>query len=141
MVESELMAGAAATNKNLRVFGLAFVVLFVLLAVFGKWVWKWEFPGWVTACLVLSGLFLIPSLFAPVVLRPLYGPWMKMGFVLGVVMTTVLMSLLYFIVVPVFSLIRLKDPLRLRLKRDSEDSYWEPHEMSDQTVERFSKPF
>ena len=89
------MSGAAATSKNLRVFGLAFVVLFALLAIFGKWVWKWESPGWVTAFVVLSGLFLIPSLFVPMVRRPLYGPWMKMAHFLGVIMTTVLMSVLY----------------------------------------------
>ena len=105
------------------------------------WVWKWESQSWVTVFLILSALFLVPAAFVPTALKPLYGPWMKIGFFLGVIMTTVLMTILYCIVVPIFSLIRLKDPLRMKLIKDRSASYWEPHKMAEATVERFSKPF
>ena len=136
------MEGAPATKKNLRIFGLAFVVVFVLLALFGKYVWKWETANtWAVVFLALAVVFLVPSLFAPGVLRPLYGPWVKFGFVLGVIVTTILMSVLFIIVVPIFSLIRLKDPLRVRRSRDPNESFWEPHTNSEPTIERFARPF
>ena len=136
------MEGLPATNKNLRVLGFAFVVVFVLLAVFSKYVWRLESASfWVPTFLVLAGLFLIPSVFAPGALRPVYGPWVKMVFFLGTVMTVVLMTVLFFIVVPIFSLIRLKDPLRMRPSRDPKESLWETHRNSEPTLERFGRPF
>ena len=136
------MAGVPTTTKNLRVFGGAFVVVFALLAVFCRYVWELERAGvWVPVLLVLAGLSLIPTVFAPALLRPLYGPWMKVGFFLGVVVTTVLMTALFIVVVPIFSLVRLKDPLRVRPSRDPGRSFWEPHRNSEPTIERFGKPF
>ena len=83
----------------------------------------------------------LAGLAAPGALRPVYKPWMAMGMFLGGIMTVVLMTVLYFVVVPVFSLIRLKDPLRMRRTRSPDESFWEPHRNSEPTVERFSKPF
>ncbi len=136
------MQGAPATTKNLRVFGIAFAVVWAALAIFCRYVWKWESAGtWMPIFLVLAGLFLLPALFAPQALKPLYGPWMKFGLFLGIIMTAVMMTVLYIIVLPVFSLIRLKDPLRFKMNKDPKASYWEPHTMSESTIERFSRPF
>ena len=131
-----------ATVRNLRVFGFAFVVVFALLAVFSQYVWRLESASvWVPVFLVLAGLFLVVTALAPNSLRPVYGPWVKGGFLLGSVMTLVLMTALFVIVVPVFSLVRLKDPLRMRQSRDPTESFWEPHRNSEPTIERFGRPF
>jgi hypothetical protein len=136
------MEEVPATTKNLRIFGFAFVAVFILLAAFSGYVWKLENAGlWVPVFLILAMLFGIPSFFAPDALRPMYGPWMKMAFVLGAVMTTVLMTVLFIVVVPFFSLVRLKDPLRTAKSRDPSASFWEPHRNSEATVERFGRPF
>jgi len=69
----------------------------------------------------------------------LYVFWMTAATYLGIVMSTLLLSLLFFVLLPLFSLIRLKDPLRLRLKRQG--SYWEDHDPHEATLERVRRPF
>jgi len=51
--------------------------------------------------------------------------WMKFANKVARVQTIVIMTVIYFLLVPFFSLIRLWDPLKLRLKKTA-DSYWEP---------------
>lgn len=54
--------------------------------------------------------------------------------------TLVLVSIMYFLVIPLFSLIRLSDPLRLK-KDKRADSYWEPNKQVDTTPEGMRKPY
>lgn len=68
-----------------------------------------------------------------------YVGWMTAAMYLGIVMSTLMLSVLYFVLLPVFSLIRLKDPLRLKLKTGG--SYWEPHTPADTSLERMKRPF
>jgi hypothetical protein len=69
----------------------------------------------------------------------LYVAWMTMGGAIGAVMSVVLLTLLFIVFLPVFSLIRLKDPLRM--KRGAAGSYWEPHRPHEATLERMARPF
>jgi hypothetical protein len=48
------------------------------------------------------------------------------------------MTVFYFTILVPFTLIRLKDPLRVRL---GGDSYWEPYRNEEPTLERFRRPF
>lgn len=71
---------------------------------------------------------------------PAYVGWMSVGMFLGGIMTFVLMSVLFVILLPVFSLIRFSDPLRLKLKPEGE-SYWEDYREHEPTLERTARPF
>jgi hypothetical protein len=71
--------------------------------------------------------------------RALYVAWMSLAMVLGTCMTTILLSAVFVAILPVFTLIRLKDPLRLRLKNSG--SYWENYEPHEATIERTMRPF
>ncbi len=86
--------------------------------------------GVVVAALTLS---------SPMVGRPIYVWWMLAAAAMGAVMVPLFLTLLYFVLLPVFSLIRLKDPLRLKLKRGG--SYWEPHAPFEATIERMQHLF
>lgn len=55
------------------------------------------------------------------------------AFMLGVMCT-----ILYFTVLPFWSVMRLWDPLRTRL---GADTYWEPYKNPEPTVDRFRRPF
>lgn len=69
-----------------------------------------------------------------------YVVWMSIGMCLGAIMTFILMSVLFVILLPIFSLIRLQDPLRLKLKPPGE-SYWEECREHEPTLERTARPF
>lgn len=72
--------------------------------------------------------------------KPVYVVWMTVASFVGIVMSTVLLTLLYVTLVPVFSLIvRRGDPLRKRL-HDGE-SYWEDYRAHEPTLERCQRPF
>jgi hypothetical protein len=141
-------------NKNpgpreLRQFGaamlLGFGVLGVVLWYFGPEpnTWRWIGAAPQKAALVLVGLGLVLAAISVgprAIARPVYVGWMTAAAAMGTVMTFVLLSVLFFVLLPVFSLIRLGDPLRLRL-RPAGESYWEDHKHHESTLERCARPF
>jgi hypothetical protein len=58
---------------------------------------------------------------------------------IGVFMTTIGMTLIFVLVLPVFSLIRFSDPLRKKLHK--EGTYWEDARPYEPTIERMTRPF
>ena len=72
--------------------------------------------------------------------RVIYVVWMTAATWIGAVMTFVLLSVLFFVLLPWFTLIRLKDPLRTRLRGPGQ-SYWENHQHHESTLERTARPF
>ena len=63
------------------------------------------------------------------IMKKLWEHWKKFAHKLGVAQTYVIVTLLYWLIIPFFSLIRLQNPLRLRLPKDG--SFW---------IERAPKP-
>jgi hypothetical protein len=60
------------------------------------------------------------------VLRAIWRGWMAFARVLGRVNTTLVLTIIYFLILPLFAPWRLKDPLRLRLSsgQDGGKTYW-----------------
>ncbi|MBV1699515.1 MAG: hypothetical protein KGQ47_14345 [Hyphomicrobiales bacterium] len=105
-----------------RNFGLVFAAVFALISVtpllHGHPARIWSLP--------IAGVFLVTATFRPRLLAPLNRFWFRLGIALGKIVTPVMMSVLFFVVVtPVALLMRIagKDPLLL--KRDpSAVTYW-----------------
>jgi hypothetical protein len=75
---------------------------------------------------VLGGLLVLFGAIAPDALTLPNRLWMKLGFLLGLIMTPIVMGLLYLLTfIPMGLALRLagKDPLRRRKKGEGE-SYW-----------------
>lgn len=123
MIREELRQLKTAP-RDLRRFGLlvggVFLVLSLMLWLRHKPAFPWLLaPG---LALVAAGLLL------PRALRHVYLGWMAMAFTLGLVVSTLLLAVFYFLVVtPIGLLARLagKDFLRLKLNRQAA-SYWIP---------------
>lgn len=146
------------TQADLRTFGIG---MLIGCGVIGGLFW-WAFPSlhaWWTghAEVLVTGLsksqkaaILIWSigavmsaagLFAPrPIARACYIIWMGLAHYMGMVTTPIFFTLLFVILLPFFSLIRLADPLRKKLKPGPE-SYWEPHKHHEPTLERAMRPF
>ena len=60
--------------------------------------------------------------------------WKRFANKIARVQTVVLMTIVYFLLVPFFSLIRLSDPLKLRINKKSA-SYWEPKKEIDPSLD------
>ena len=64
--------------------------------------------------------------------------WKRFANRMGRIQTTVLMTIIYFLIVPIFSLVRFSDPLKLKLKKGSA-SYWEPKKEVDTSLEKMKQ--
>ena len=109
--------------KDLRKFGLTVGSVLIIIGCLLLWKHKpsqFYFLS-IGAILVLSGLLF------PVILRPLNKAWMTLAVLLGWVMTRVILSLLFYIVITPISIIaRIFGKHFLDIKIDkSRTSYWE----------------
>lgn len=130
-------------GRALRRFGLVVGGVFVGIAVVVAWK-----RGWDAGPLVLGlggpGLALVLlGLAVPAVLRPVFRVWMGIAIVLGFVMTRVLLTLVFvLLVVPIGLALKLvgKDLLERRIERDT-PSYWKPKVYADDSPARLDRFF
>jgi hypothetical protein len=118
---------------SMRVFGLIMLIGFGVLGGLLLWSWTRNAGAWrlvLGGTLVTIGVVVcLWALASPRTVTPVYHGWMRFGLGLGTVVSTVLLSLLYFIVItPVGALMRLTgtDPLERRLDAAAA-SYWTTH--------------
>lgn len=112
---------------DLRKFGLTILIGFGLigLAAYHKGavsaaVWIWS----------VSTLVMVLSYIAPGLARPVYILWMGIGFVIGTVMSRVVLTVIFFgILTPVALFFRLigRDALKKYQSSYAEPTYWQPH--------------
>jgi uncharacterized protein involved in cysteine biosynthesis len=76
--------------------------------------------------IILSALFLLTGTIKPMLLEPFYQVWLKIGDVIGGILSKVMLSILfYFVFTPVATILRLagKDMLNKKIDRTA-SSYW-----------------
>jgi hypothetical protein len=124
-------------TQRLRKFGIVMAVFFGL---FGA-LFVWRGRAWGEPTLYVAGAFLVLGLIAPKILRPIEKVWMAFAGVLQVVMTTVILTLTYFLVMtPMGLFLRLTGKDLLGLEGDPEiKSYWEP--VDKEAAARHDKPY
>lgn len=109
-----------------RVFGLVFAAVFLIIAgwpLFHGGAIRWWSVG-------VAIVFALVALVKPALLTGLNRLWMKLGILLGKVVSPIALGILFYVVItPIGMVIRLtgKDPLRLKFEPDA-DSYWIPRE-------------
>ncbi|MCB9850922.1 MAG: hypothetical protein H6817_09500 [Phycisphaerales bacterium] len=137
------------SSRELHKFGWAMVLGFGVLGTLGwyfagetnGWAWRGETAQRVAVAFWTLGPLLLVISFGPKALaKPVYIGWMSVGFFIGGIMTAILLSVLFIVLLPVFSLVRFADPLRMKLRPPGE-SYWEDHKHHESTLERTIRPF
>ncbi len=144
-------------KSELRKFGWAMLVGFGVLGVV-----VWAFPSFnawrtgeplpplawsssgaqVTAlCLWAVGFSMwAVSMLTRSLARAVYVAWMSGAMILGTIASTVLLTVLFVCLLPVFSLVvRIGDPLRKRIS--TRETYWEDYRPYESTMERMRRPF
>jgi hypothetical protein len=87
----------------------------------------------------VGALLAMVALASPAWGRKIYVGWMTLTLPIGLAMSTLLLTILYFLVLPVFSLIvRRRDPLRKKL---GGQTYWENYRRHEPTLDRMRRPF
>ena len=141
------LRGLDASKRSLRSFG--FVVGGVATVVAGWLIWRsgspvWPWEGGLRPSVILGaiGLSLIAfGAVSPRLIRPVYFVWMALAFLLGAVMTRIILTIVYVtLIIPIGLVMKFfgRDPLNRRLDR-SMTSYWISREDMDRSPERLEK--
>ena len=104
-----------------RSFGIVFFVFFLIIATYplinGAELRLWS--------LIISIIFLLLGLVNSKILNPLNKQWFKFGIFVGKVISPLVMSIIFFLVVtPIGLLMRLLNKDLLNLKFNNNSSYW-----------------
>ena len=109
-------------KSDIRKFGITIGIILMIIAGFLFWKEKESFQILLTVGLI----FCVLGIAIPVVLKPVYWIWMIFATILGWIITHVILSLLFYIIITPIGLIpRFFGKQFLELKWDkSKNSYW-----------------
>jgi NADH:ubiquinone oxidoreductase subunit 5 (subunit L)/multisubunit Na+/H+ antiporter MnhA subunit len=133
----EELKNIKSEKRDLRNFGL--LVGGILAVIGGVLIWRGK-PSY--PYFLITGLLLVGSgLLVPSVLRPLQRAWMALAVVLGWVMTRVILSVLFYLVITPLSLLLRVFGMRFLDKGKSKGSYWQYRKDKDKDVSRYERQF
>ena len=126
-------------NKDVRKFGVIALIFFGCLCALGLWMKK-PLPIYLFGFLSFLGLGFI---LIPARLRPVYSVWLKIAHFVGKIITILMLSLAYYLVMmPSAFIKRLFGGRPLPVKPDKEvSSYWVARTEPAQPKERFIKRY
>ena len=115
MKNSKIKIGS---NKS---FGIVFFTVFLIIAI-----WPllngYEIRYW---SLIISIVFLLLGILNSKILTPLNKIWFKIGILLGNVISPIVMSIIFFLVVtPTAFIMKILGKDLLNLKKNTKNSYW-----------------
>jgi hypothetical protein len=122
MAHEDLTREQDVEGSSDRSFGVVFAVVFLIIAL-----WPLASGGAVRwwSC-VVSALFAVVAMAKPALLSGLNRQWLKLGLLLGKIVSPIALGLLFYgVIAPLGFALRLagKDPLRLKYDRGA-DTYW-----------------
>ena len=125
--------------KQIRQFGAVALVFFGCLSGVGFWAKK-PIPFYLFGSLSLLGLGFI---LMPVTMQPVHATWLKIADFLGRVITTLILTLAYYLIItPAAIMKRVFGGRPLPLKPDKNaSSYWVTRQEAAQPRERFLKRY
>lgn len=119
------------------------LILPVVLGLLATLAWWRENPRAALGLLIAGPVICLVALVLPPVWLRLFRLWMKLGAALNFVMTRVILTVFYYLILTPFSLVmRLfgKAPLDLAWK-DGKSSYWVEKEAGEDGLERYGKQY
>jgi len=124
------------SNKK---FGLFFALIFFVAAVYLNYSSS-QLLAFLSLC--ASVFFLLAALFFDSLLLPLNKLWMRLGLLLGMIVSPLVMSIIFFtLFVPIGLIMRLFGRDELRLKMKSRDSHWKSREHDESNADSFNHQF
>ena len=116
-----MLTNKAVSQSNLK-FGALFAFVFFALAIY----WEWKNPAHNSIVFyLLSAIVTLITIYAPYLLQPFNAIWNSFGFLLGRIISPLILTLIYFSLIASVGLItRLFGRDGLRLKKRRVSSYW-----------------
>ena len=107
------------SNKK---FGFFFTFVFAILAFYFLFI---DSILWAQALAILAAFFLLITVLIPQVLLPLNKLWMRLGLLLGMIVSPIVLGIIFFgLVTPYGVVMRMFGRDELRLKFTKKSSHW-----------------
>ena len=107
------------SNRN---FGFFFTFVFAVTAAY---LYYTEYITWAYAFITIALSFLIVTLVKSDVLLPLNKLWMRLGLLLGMIVSPIVLGIIFFgLFTPIAILMRLSGRDELKIKFNKKSSYW-----------------
>ena len=130
-------------NENLpsnQSFGFLFAGIFALIAAYAAYRGAYGFKvyGW----LIAGAMIGLITITAPNLLTPFNKSWMRLGYVMGLVVSPLVLGVIFFfLITPVALVTRLFGRDELRLKKTKLNSYWIERDPPGPAGDSFDKQF
>lgn len=127
-----------SSRKDLKNFGVT--IGFILLMI-GAFLFVREKDSFIYFSSIGSLLIILGAI-TPVILKPIYKIWMTFAVIIGWIMTRVILSVLFFLIITtigIFARLIVKDFLSLRPK--SQKSYWNSRDREYELNQDYEKQF
>ena len=127
------------TLPSNRRFGLFFTVIFLLLSGYLFFNNSFQLSQ---AFVCISGIFFIVSILKPKILLPLNYSWMFLGFLLGLVVSPIVLGAIFFLIfTPIGLFMKIIGRDELRVKKLSLQSYWRKKDTNKSGSNHFENQF
>ena len=124
--------------KDLRSFGVTIGIIVLIIA--GLLLYKENESSQIF--LYIAGAFFGLGLLIPIILKPIYIIWMVFAVILGWIMTRVILSLLFYIIMtPIGVVMRILGNDLLGLNKSNKESYWNNREGDLELNQDYEKQF
>ena len=126
------------SNRDIRNFGITMgIILFIisgLLMFYDKESYH--------LIAIIASTFIGVGFILPILLKPIYFLWMIFAAILGWVMTRVILSLVFYLIItPIGFVTRILGEDFLALKKPRSDSYWNYRDSSKELNQDYEKQF
>ena len=126
------------SRKDLRSFGYTMgIILFIISAGL------FYYSNYLYQNLAIIGaIFIGLGAVIPIILKPAYLLWMIFAVILGWVMTRVILSIIFYIIItPIGLITRFLGEDFLNIKKIKNDSYWNNRDSSEELNQNYEKQF
>ena len=125
-------------KKDLRGFaytiGIILIIISAILFYYNNPIFK--------IFIKISASFILVGFVTPIILKPIYLVWMVFAVILGWIMTRVILSLVFYLIMtPIGLLTRLIGEDFLGLKKTDSGSYWNLRDSNYETNQDYEKQF
>ncbi len=125
-------------KKDLRGFaytiGIILIIISVILFYYNNPIFK--------IFIKISASFILVGFVTPIILKPIYLVWMVFAVILGWIMTRVILSLVFYLIMtPIGLFTRLIGEDFLGLKKTDSGSYWNLRDSNYETNQDYEKQF
>ena len=126
------------SNKDIRSFGITIGI--ILFIISGLLMYSNKESYQIIA--IIASTFIGLGFIIPTILKPIYFVWMIFAAILGWVMTRVILSVVFYLIMtPIGLITKLLGEDFLALKKIESDSYWNYRDSSEELNQDYEKQF